>query len=67
VISIGWGRASRDLTAIPVQAGPGRNRKRQCSGSSEAPGGEGGFVDPRGMPAAPRRQGKKPDRPAEGL
>ncbi len=67
MVSVGLGRASRGLTAIPVHAEAGRNRGALRRGPAKRRAAEERVLAPRGMTG--RRaasQGKKPARPAEG-
>ncbi len=52
MVSVGLGRASRGLTAIPVQAAGGPEPRAQRSGPAQRRAVEGGFLGPRGAPAA---------------
>lgn len=60
MVSVGLGRASRGLTAIPVQAAIGRNRERSEAAQRERRAVEGGFLGPRGAPAPHRPEKREP-------
>jgi len=60
MVSVGWGRASRGLTAIPVHAEAGQNRGAARCGHAKQWAPPAKFFVPRGAPAPHRPEKWEP-------